>query len=282
MYGTLYPVLQIARCFRDETNNPEKQPEFTQLDMEMSFVNMESILQLIERLILFSWPTQLNAPPAIPFPRMTYKNAMDTYGSDKPDTRFGMKFMDMTEFSRKNRMFTALLKNEKTTVRAFVAPRGAEFCRGSFQKAAQVLLQKEHRDVALAFIRLDESGSIASTTLSAEVQEELLAVTRAKANDLIVLCVGQGEACLKALGRIRLETAERLEESGQKIHTTGMLFFNMIEIDWLIDWLIDRIFVRLIGWLVEWLVDELIGWFDSALLPVSNGERWMVSLLHGF
>ncbi|OQV23442.1 Aspartate--tRNA ligase, mitochondrial [Hypsibius exemplaris] len=231
MVGGIDRYFQIARCFRDETNNPEKQPEFTQLDMEMSFIDMDSIMRLIENLVAFSWPAQLGDPPAQPFPRMTYQDAMNFYGTDKPDTRFELKFRDLTAFSRTNGLFSALLEDPATTARAFVAPQGGQFCRSKFQKLMQVLIQQEHPGVALAFIRVDESGKIAATKLTAEVQAGLLEATGASANDLVVICVGKGEACLKALGRVRLETADQLQANGQEVRAKDKKF----EFLWVVD-----------------------------------------------
>lgn len=90
MAGAIDRYFQIARCYRDETTRPDRQPEFTQLDIEMSFTNQNGIIHLVQEVISYAWPEFLeNIPPV--FPRITYKDAMENYGSDKPDIRFGFK-----------------------------------------------------------------------------------------------------------------------------------------------------------------------------------------------
>lgn len=90
MAGAIDRYFQIARCYRDETTRPDRQPEFTQLDIELSFTNVDGVIQLVEEVINYAWPNFLNPIPA-KFHRITYKEAMEVYGSDKPDTRFGFK-----------------------------------------------------------------------------------------------------------------------------------------------------------------------------------------------
>lgn len=87
MAGAIDRYFQIARCYRDESTRPDRQPEFTQLDIELSFTDQDKILSLIEETLKYCWPKELNKID-IPFPRMTYDEAMSKYGSDKPDTRF--------------------------------------------------------------------------------------------------------------------------------------------------------------------------------------------------
>lgn len=90
MAGAIDRYFQIARCYRDEGARPDRQPEFTQLDIEMSFTNLDQILLLIEELLQYSWPSFLDPIPRT-FQRLTFKEAMETYGSDQPDVRFDFK-----------------------------------------------------------------------------------------------------------------------------------------------------------------------------------------------
>lgn len=87
MAGAIDRYFQVARCYRDEATRPDRQPEFTQLDIELSFTSRDSIMQLVEELLRYCWPKELTKIQT-PFPRLTYKEAMESYGSDKPDTRF--------------------------------------------------------------------------------------------------------------------------------------------------------------------------------------------------
>ncbi|XP_072130434.1 aspartate--tRNA ligase, mitochondrial isoform X3 [Mobula birostris] len=99
MVGGLDRYFQVARCYRDEGSKPDRQPEFTQIDVEMSFVDQMGIRKLVEGLLEYSWPEE-KGPIATPFPSMTYQEAIDNYGIDKPDTRFGMKIIDVSEVFR--------------------------------------------------------------------------------------------------------------------------------------------------------------------------------------
>lgn len=94
MAGAIDRYFQIARCYRDESMRSDRQPEFTQLDIEMSFTNVEGVIRLIEEVINYSWPDFLHPIPGT-FPRMTYNQAMETYGSDKPDTTFDFKVFSL-------------------------------------------------------------------------------------------------------------------------------------------------------------------------------------------
>ena len=113
---------QIARCFRDEDFRADRQPEFTQLDIEMSFIDQEDILALIEKLLVQIWGEVKNYEIKLPIPRMTYKDAMDLYGSDKPDLRFGNQLVEMTEFFKD----TSFRVFQAPYVGAVVMPGGAD------------------------------------------------------------------------------------------------------------------------------------------------------------
>lgn len=95
MAGGIDRYFQIARCYRDETTRPDRQPEFTQLDLEMSFTNVDGVIQVIEELLNYSWPRFLEPIPSS-FLRMTYNDALENYGSDKPDTSFDFKVFAIT------------------------------------------------------------------------------------------------------------------------------------------------------------------------------------------
>lgn len=119
--------IQLARCFRDEDLRADRQPEFTQIDMEMSFVDVEDILEIAEGFISRLFKDVLNTDIPTPLPRMTYKEAMNRYGSDKPDTRFGMEIQDITDDVRDSDfvVFKSAIENGGS-VRAIVAKNAAK------------------------------------------------------------------------------------------------------------------------------------------------------------
>ena len=110
MVGSIDRYFQIARCYRDESTRPDRQPEFTQLDIELSFSTREKIMQLIEETLMHCWPAE-NGKLQIPFPVMTYKSAMELYGSDKPDLRFDMKLKNVTNSVKANEELTKNYKD---------------------------------------------------------------------------------------------------------------------------------------------------------------------------
>uniref|UniRef100_A0A8C0HKN6 Aspartyl-tRNA synthetase 2, mitochondrial n=1 Tax=Buteo japonicus TaxID=224669 RepID=A0A8C0HKN6_9AVES len=125
MVGGLDRYFQVARCYRDEGSRPDRQPEFTQIDIEMSFVDQAGIQRLIEGLLQYCWPEE-RGPIVTPFPSMTYKEALADYGTDKPDTRFGMKIVDISDFLR--RLDIQFVQNALSyphgTVKAICIPQG--------------------------------------------------------------------------------------------------------------------------------------------------------------
>uniref|UniRef100_A0A8C0B4Z3 Aspartyl-tRNA synthetase 2, mitochondrial n=1 Tax=Buteo japonicus TaxID=224669 RepID=A0A8C0B4Z3_9AVES len=130
MVGGLDRYFQVARCYRDEGSRPDRQPEFTQIDIEMSFVDQAGIQRLIEGLLQYCWPEE-RGPIVTPFPSMTYKEALADYGTDKPDTRFGMKIVDISDFLR--RLDIQFVQNALSyphgTVKAICIPQGVKCLR---------------------------------------------------------------------------------------------------------------------------------------------------------
>ncbi|XP_019713513.1 aspartate--tRNA ligase, mitochondrial-like [Hippocampus comes] len=122
---------QIARCYRDEGSKPDRQPEFTQVDIEMSFVDQAGIMSLVEGLLEYSWPAE-KGPLPLPFPCVTYEEAMRDYGVDKPDTRFGMKLTDLRDvfLSTDIGFFKSAVSKAGSSVLAICVPRGAQLFTG--------------------------------------------------------------------------------------------------------------------------------------------------------
>ena len=197
---------QIARCFRDEDFRADRQPEFTQLDVEMSFIDQEDILALIEKLLVQIWREVKNYEISLPIPRMTYKDAMDRYGSDKPDLRFGYELTEMTDFFK------------ETTFRVFQAPYvGAVVMPGGADSPRRELdgwqdWAKARGAKGLAYILVQEDGTLAGPVAKNLSESEIAGVATAagaKQGDAIFFAAGDRSSSQALLGAVRLEIGKR-------------------------------------------------------------------------
>lgn len=196
---------QIARCYRDEDFRADRQPEFTQLDIEMSFVEQEDVLQVGEALVRALWREILDYEIS-DIPRMTYADAMRDYGSDKPDLRFDNKLVDLTSYFA-NTTFR-VFQNEH--VGAVVMPGGADQPRRAFDAWQDWAKQRGAK--GLAYVTLDEDGSLGgpvAKNLSDEERDGLAAATGANAGDCIFFAAGNRSESLALLGAVRLEIGRR-------------------------------------------------------------------------
>ena len=203
---------QIARCFRDEDLRADRQPEFTQLDIEMSFVEREDILQLIEELFISLVETLTDKRILEkPFPRLSYHEAMERYGSDKPDLRFGLPLVDITDLVAKSefRVFRQAVA-EGGRVKALRAPGCATYSRRQLDELAQ--FAKKHGAKGLVSLALMAEGpkSPIAKFLSPSAIEGIVARTEAEVGDLILMMADRPKVVAEALGNLRLEIAERL------------------------------------------------------------------------
>ena len=197
---------QIARCFRDEDFRADRQPEFTQLDIEMSFIDQEDILSLIEKLLAQIWLEVKDFQIPLPIPRMTYLDAMNRYGSDKPDLRFGLELVDMTTFFKETnfRVFQAAY------VGAVVMPGGADSPRrelDGWQDWAKARGAK-----GLAYILVQNDGSLGGPVAKNLSENELAKVAQATgaiAGDATFLAAGKKSEAQALLGAVRLEIGRR-------------------------------------------------------------------------
>ena len=197
---------QIARCFRDEDFRADRQPEFTQLDVEMSFIDQEDILALIEKLLVQIWREVKGYEISLPIPRMTYKDAMDRYGSDKPDLRFGYELTEMTEFFK------------ETTFRVFQAPYvGAVVMPGGADSPRRELdgwqdWAKARGAKGLAYILVQEDGTLGGPVAKNLSESEIAGVATAagaKPGDAIFFAAGDRSSSQALLGAVRLEIGKR-------------------------------------------------------------------------
>ena len=197
---------QIARCFRDEDFRADRQPEFTQLDIEMSFIDQADILAVAEKLLVKIWREAVGFEIKTPIRHMTYADAMQNYGSDKPDLRFDLQLVEQTKFFAKTefRVFQA------PYVGSVVMPGGATSPRRELD--AWQDWAKARGAKGLAYILVNEDGTLGgpvSKNISQEEQAGIVQAAGAKAGDAIFFAAGERSASLALLGAVRLEIGKR-------------------------------------------------------------------------
>jgi aspartyl-tRNA synthetase len=207
---------QLARCFRDEDQRADRQLEFTQIDIEMSFIEREDIYNLVEGLLKRIWKTALNMDIATPFKRLRYQEAIDRYGIDKPDTRFGMELVDFTEEFRGSsfKVFSGTVANHGV-VKAINARGLAGATQGQTDTMTQ--LAKEFGAKGLAYIKV-EGGEWKSPIVKFFSDAEKTALAnklRIEEGDLILFAADQWLTACEILGKLRLYAAEVLRNQGK-------------------------------------------------------------------
>ena len=200
---------QLVRCFRDEDLRADRQPEFTQLDCEMSFVEQEDVLQMFEGLIryLFKVEKGIDVPP---LQRMSWQTAMDKYGSDKPDLRFGMEFTALKEVFPQGKFS---IFDQSEWVGGICVPGGAEYRRKQLDELTDFVKRPQVGASGLIYIKCNADGSFKSSVDKFFNADELKAVAQAcdaKAGDLILILAGKAAKTKTALGVLRLEMGNRL------------------------------------------------------------------------
>lgn len=222
MVSGIEKYFQIARCFRDEDLRADRQPEHTQLDFEMSFVHQKDVTDVVEKLyteILAETRPDTRVPA--PFPRLTYKEAMDRFGSDKPDMRLGMELATITETAARSeaRVFQSVA-SEGGTIRAFAVPGCADY--GRRQTDELIEIAKNNGALGLVFIAIDEStDSIETMTeeqvkgplnrfMSIDVIRDIARETGANPGDLILIVAGAEKMANRVLSELRNEMGSRL------------------------------------------------------------------------
>ncbi|WP_330202746.1 aspartate--tRNA ligase [Cyanobacterium sp. Dongsha4] len=209
---------QIARCFRDEDLRADRQPEFTQLDMEMSFMSEDEIIELNEGLICHIFKTVKNIDLPRPFPRLTYAESMNRYGCDRPDTRFGLELVDVSEIVKDSgfKVFSGAIKSGGI-VKVLPIPEGNDKISNVRIKPGGDLFNEATIAGAkgIAYIRVRENGEIDTIgaikdNLSEEQKQTLLEKTGAKAGHLLLFGAGDTETVNKSLDRLRLAIGKEL------------------------------------------------------------------------
>ena len=204
---------QIVKCFRDEDLRADRQPEFTQIDIEMSFVEIDDILAINEELIANIFRQVLNVEIPLPLQRMTYKEAMKRYGSDKPDTRFGLELVDISSLvaSSNFKVFSGAVEKGGSVRGINAKGAGAKFSRRDIDSLGEYI--KTYRAKGLAWINVTQEGvkSPIAKFLSQEELESILKHLNAEAGDLLLFVADENDIVFQVLGHLRLELAKRLD-----------------------------------------------------------------------
>ena len=205
---------QIVKCFRDEDLRADRQPEFTQIDCEMSFVDEEDVMSIMEKMLQEIFKETLDVDIQLPIPRMTYKEAMDRFGSDKPDTRFGLEFVNISDIIKECGfgVFANAASDDKGSVRGINVKGGAE----AFSKKGMKKLEehaKTYKAKGLAWIKLTEAGieSPIAKFFSEEEMNAILERMGAEAGDLLLFIADKNSIVYDALGQLRLEVGRKLD-----------------------------------------------------------------------
>jgi aspartyl-tRNA synthetase len=214
MVGGLDRYVQIVKCFRDEDLRADRQPEFTQVDVEMTFATEEEVYDLTEGHMQALWQDVLDAEIETPFPRMTYDEALRRYGTDKPDTRFGMEIQDLSEALRGSgfRVFDSII-DEGGKVVGVVAEGEADRGRSAMDRLEDYVTDEIGAAGLIYFTKTDD-GAEANVSESALPENYVAAAcdaAGAEADDLVLVLAGDAPAVYKQAGQLRLHVAEELD-----------------------------------------------------------------------
>lgn len=235
MIGGIERYFQIAKCFRDEDLRADRQPEFTQLDIEMSFVELEDVIKEIEGLAKTVFTTVTGEVADYEFPRMEWKEAMERYGSDKPDTRFGVELKELTDLV-KNCGFKAFTSTIEAggIVKAVVAPGVAETFSRKILSDYEEYVKRYFGAKGMAWIKLTEEG-VHSPIAKFFSEDELKAIierTEAKTGDVIIIVADKPKVVYASLGAVRLRLGKELElYNKDEFKFLWVVHFPMFEYD---------------------------------------------------
>lgn len=212
MVSGLDKYFQIAKCFRDEDLRADRQPEFTQLDVEMSFLDEEDIYSLIEGCIKHVFKEIKGIEIKTPFPRMNYPDAMNLFGSDKPDLRFGMELIDISEcFKATNfSIFKSVLESKGTIKAVHVSSNADKIGKGEINRLTETAKIYGAKGIVSAKVGKGTIDSMIAKHLSEAEIKALLHKTNAKEGDMIFIIAADWKLCCTVLGQIRLQLAAML------------------------------------------------------------------------
>ncbi|XP_039737386.1 aspartate--tRNA ligase, mitochondrial isoform X1 [Pteropus medius] len=233
MVGGLDRYFQVARCYRDEGSRPDRQPEFTQIDIEMSFVDQTGIRSLVEGLLQYSWPSD-KGPVGVPFPSLTFAEALASYGTDKPDTRFGMKIVDLSDAFRDTEagFLQEALGTAQGTVKAMCVSDGAKFLtRKDIEHIRKFAADHFNQEVLPVFPKANRNWNSPVAKLIMEEQGSgLMRRMQAQEGDMLLLTAGEHSRACSLLGQLRLECADLLEARGVVLRDPARFSFL-----WVVD-----------------------------------------------
>jgi aspartyl-tRNA synthetase len=218
MVAGLERYFQIARCFRDEDLRADRQPEFTQIDIEASFIERDDIINLVEGLLVSMFKSGTGRDIPQPFPRMTYQEAMDRYGSDKPDTRYGNEIVDMADVFASSgfKIFRSTIENGGV-VRAINAKGFAGITTGQMIRLNEIATQAGMKVKQLAFIKVerDANGVLEYKSplwkfFSEDEQKALIAKLGVEENDIVFFYAGTWQEACDILGRVRVRDRQHV------------------------------------------------------------------------
>ena len=208
---------QMARCYRDEDLRADRQPEFTQVDLEMSFIDREDMYKLIEGILKRTWKETLGVDIPTPFPRMSYQEAMDRFGIDKPDTRFAMEIHDFTPLFKNSafKVFNGAANTPGSVVRAINARGLADLTQGELTNLETIAKSQGAKGLAFIKVEAGEWKSPITKFFSEEEKAALKAELKIEDGDIIFFAAAPWEQASNVLGRIRLESAALLKAKGR-------------------------------------------------------------------
>lgn len=227
MIGGFERYYQIARCFRDEDLRADRQPEFTQIDVEMSFVDREDVMSTMEAMILHVLKEVKGVEIAGPLPRMSYQEAMDRYGSDKPDTRFGMELTDLTPFlgSSGFRVFTDTIQAQGV-IKGINVKGASTFTRRQLDDLGEKATAWGAKGLIWIALEEDQVRSPIAKFLSPEELAEITKALDGETGDLLLIVAGPYDVVSEVLGRLRLLLGKE----------QGLIDPDLYNLLWVVDW----------------------------------------------
>ncbi|MGI6487716.1 MAG: aspartate--tRNA ligase [Syntrophothermaceae bacterium] len=233
MVAGMEKYFQVARCFRDEDLRADRQPEFTQLDIEMSFIEEEDIFQLVEDMLAHIFKQGMNRDIQTPFRRLTYQEAMRLYGSDRPDLRFGWEIVDLTEIVREVefKVFSGAIK-AGGVVRGLNARTCGSFSRKEIDDLTELALDWGARGLAWINVTTEGLKSPITKFFSDEAMNQILSALKAEPGDLLLFCADQEDVVARVLGNLRLELGRRLHLADEDaLELVWITDFPLLEYD---------------------------------------------------
>lgn len=228
MVGGFEKYFQIARCFRDEDLRADRQPEFTQVDIETSFLSMDEIIEMNERLLTQVMKDVKGIDVVTPFPRMSYKEAMDRFGSDKPDVRFGLELKQLSDIVKESAfgVFANAVANGGEVKAINVKGAAANYSRKDIDALGE--FAGRYGAKGLAWLKVTEEGLNGPITkfFEGEAADGIIQATEAQAGDLLLFVADKSSVVADALGALRLKLGKEL----------GLIDESKFEFLWIVDW----------------------------------------------